>query len=102
MLNYMQFTDFSMVPDALISNTLSKLMVRKNVVRNRINQCLRTMPALNELIGWVICRKGSALSYTFIDQLNHVLESRAISMVHARRKKAIHKALSLIIQVSNS
>ena len=91
-----------MVPDAHISNTLSKLVVRKNIIRNRVSQCLRTMPTLNELVGWVICRKGSALSHTFIDQMNHVLESRTISTVNARRKKNIHKALSLIIQVSNS
>lgn len=91
-----------MLPDAHISNTLSKLVVRKNVVRNRVNLCVRTMPALNELVGWVICRKGSALSCTFIDQLNHMFESRTISTEYARRKKTIHEALSLIIQVSNS
>jgi len=98
-LDCIQHTDFSLIPDAHISNTISKLVVRKNIIRNRINQCLRSMPRLNDLVAWIICRKGSALSYTFVDQFNHVLDYHAISAGDTRSKKTIQEVLSLIIQV---
>ena len=101
------------------------------VIRNKFYQCLRSMPRMSELIAWVICHRdiitpstsslspslnhlssspSSSLSHLFIDQVNSVLSNQATNISnhittgdeYKLKKKSIHSALSLIIQVSNT